>query len=557
MMMTYSAKSKSMLLGGVAFLALAASANAQSINTIPQWDGVQFISSWGVPNTATYGQTITPTVGQTRLSSFTFQLNQTSGTAPQYQAFVFQWDATNQRIIGPALFGSSVFTAPGSGFSPVTINTGNVVLTPGQQYVLFLTTSTIGGQPNSSYRYGSVANTAYGGGQFVFQNNGSNFNNLSTVGWSTIGQDLAFQAIMSATNVGENHAQAQSGAFQLGNSYLSLLTDPMATNKVSTATGPLGYAAEKKLSPAVRAANAAFKALPPPVPVFVPQWEVWGAAFGGINNTKGDAAAATSDLYTRVGGVAAGADYRFAPDSLIGFSLAGGNINWTVNSATVAGGGSSDTFMAGIYGKYGFGAGYLSGAATYTNYWMKTDRMSFPGAGDLFRANFDAESWGGRLEGGYRAGQYWAINWTPYAAIQGQSFRTPNYVETVEVGAAANALTVSGRTATAFRGEVGLRSDKIFAVDNGGQLNLFGKFAYAHDEISNPQANVAFAAIGGIGGAAPFTVFGTRPSRDLALTTAGAEWRLTNGVSFLVKFDGEFGDRSETYSGTGRIRYTW
>ena len=51
--------------------------------------------------------------------------------------------------------------------------------------------------------------------------------------------------------------------------------------------------------------------------------------------------------------------------------------------------------MAGIYGKYGFGAGYLSGAATYTNYWMKTDRASFPGAGDLFRANFEAESWGG------------------------------------------------------------------------------------------------------------------------------------------------------------------
>jgi hypothetical protein len=89
------------------------------------------------------------------------------------------------------------------------------------------------------------------------------------------------------------------------------------------------------------------------------------------------------------------------------------------------------------------------------------------------------------------------------------------------------------------------------------QLNLFGKFAYAHDEISNSQANIAFATIGGIGGAAPFTVFGARPSRDLALTTAGAEWRLANGVSFLVKFDGKFGDRSETYSGTGRIRYSW
>ena len=132
-----------MLLGGVAFLALSASASAQGvIDTIPLWDGTQSIQSWGVTNTATYGQTITPTAGQTRLSSFTFQLGQTSGTAPQYQAFVFQWDATNQRITGSALFSSSVFTAPsGAAFTPVTINTGSVVLTPGQQYVLFLSTS--------------------------------------------------------------------------------------------------------------------------------------------------------------------------------------------------------------------------------------------------------------------------------------------------------------------------------------------------------------------------------------------------------------------------------
>ena len=54
-----SAKNKSILLGGVAFLALSASANAQGIiNTIPLWDGTQSIQSWGVTNTATYGQTI-------------------------------------------------------------------------------------------------------------------------------------------------------------------------------------------------------------------------------------------------------------------------------------------------------------------------------------------------------------------------------------------------------------------------------------------------------------------------------------------------------------------
>src|SRR6266850_1431238 len=116
-----------------------------------------------------------------------------------------------RRNVAAALFSSGVFTAPsGAAFSPVTINTGNVVLTPGQQYVLFLTTTNQQPQANSSYRYGSVANTAYNGGQFVFQNNGANFNQLSTNPWSFIAQDLTFQAIMSAADVGENHAQAQS-----------------------------------------------------------------------------------------------------------------------------------------------------------------------------------------------------------------------------------------------------------------------------------------------------------------------------------------------------------
>src|ERR1700754_361025 len=245
------------LLGGVALLALGVPASAQNIDTNPAWNGSQFISSWGVPNTATYGQTITPTSGQTRLSGFSFQLQQNSGaTAPQYQAFVYAWDATNQRITGSSLFTSAVFTAPtGAAFTPVSINTGTIVLTPGQQYVLFLTTSTRTGQSEAAYRWGSVSDTAYAGGRFVYQNNGTNFSQLSTASWSNIGIDLAFTALLSGGNTGESLTQAQQGAFQLGTQYLNLLTDPFSTNKVTT-TGPMGYAAEKKLPPAVAAANA-------------------------------------------------------------------------------------------------------------------------------------------------------------------------------------------------------------------------------------------------------------------------------------------------------------
>jgi len=123
------------------------------------------------------------------------------------------------------------------------------------------------------------------------------------------------------------------------------------------------------------------------------------------------------------------------------------------------------------------------------------------------------------------------------------------------VGSNEFALNFNGQTATAYRGEVGLRADKLTALANGNQLNLFGKLAYAHDEITDPALAANFTALGL--GAAPFTVYGARPSHELALTTAGAEWRLANGVALLVKFDGEFGDRSQTYSGTGRIRYTW
>jgi uncharacterized protein with beta-barrel porin domain len=100
---------------------------------------------------------------------------------------------------------------------------------------------------------------------------------------------------------------------------------------------------------------------------------------------------------------------------------------------------------------------------------------------------------------------------------------------------------------------LGGRADKTMAIDNGGQLSLFGKLAWAHDEISDPMLNVSFIGLP----VASFAVNGATPAHDLALVTGGAEWRLASGVSLLAKFDGEFANRSQTYSGTGRIRYAW
>ena len=42
-----------------------------------------------------------------------------------------------------------------------------------------------------------------------------------------------------------------------------------------------------------------------------------------------------------------------------------------------------------------------------------------------------------------------------------------------------------------------------------------------------------------------------------ALASVGAELHMTTHCSALAKFDGEFAGNSQTYAGTGTLRYTW
>lgn len=187
----------------LAMLAALPALADSTVSTMGAWNGTSFISSYGVPNTATYGQTITPNANQTTLKNFTFQLSQTAGTPPNYQAYVYAWDSVTNRITGSALYTSAVMTSPsGAAYQAVSINTGSTTLSPGQQYVLFLTTSGLGSQLDGVYRYGALSNnTTYAGGQFVFNNNGESFSQLSSTAWSSIAQDLAFTMTFGPHNI--------------------------------------------------------------------------------------------------------------------------------------------------------------------------------------------------------------------------------------------------------------------------------------------------------------------------------------------------------------------
>src|SRR5262245_51208800 len=92
---------------------------------------------------------------------------------------------------------------------------------------------------------------------------------------------------------------------------------------------------------------------------------------------------------------AAGFDYHLSRDSVVGVALAGGGTDWSL--AQGLGGGKSDAFQAGVYGATRWGPAYLAAALAFTNHWMSTDRFAF--AGDHLTANFNAQSFGGRVEG--------------------------------------------------------------------------------------------------------------------------------------------------------------
>jgi hypothetical protein len=604
------------LLAGVSLSAVAAPAQAQNINTISQWDGSSFVHDWGVPNTATYGQTITPTATQTRLSSFTFELGfQQSGTPVLYQAFVYQWNPVNNRITGPALFSSSPLTSPTTAvgaFQAVTINTGNVQLTAGQQYVLFFTTSSQVNAANSIYRYGAVAATAYAGGNWVFSNNGTNFASLSTTAWSvnTI-SDLAFIAtfgalpgsgsppglpligvngpinpsnVASAVNAfinaggtlppqflpllslsqtdllnalntltGEAVTGAQQPAFQLMNEFLGIMLDPFVDGRAGVggiSGGVSRFAPDREPLPEDIALayskvlrTPVYKALP-----FEQRWSVWGAGYGGANRTSGDPLVVGShDLSAHTAGGAAGLDYRLAPGTIVGFALAGGGTGWSLTQNL--GSGRGDAFQAGIYAKTYSGPFYLAGALAYTQHWMSTDRIAF--AGDRLQAQFNAESFGGRAEAGYRIANPIAAV-TPYAAVQAQSFHTPTYNET-DVTGGGFGLTYNAHNARDTRTELGARFDRPILLNWNAVLALRARVAWAHDWITDPNLIPTFEALPG----ASFLVQGATPAKNSALTSAGAELRLVNGISVLAKFDGQFATHSQTYGGSGAVRYVW
>jgi uncharacterized protein with beta-barrel porin domain len=369
---------------------------------------------------------------------------------------------------------------------------------------------------------------------------------------------LVFSALTQAglTQIsGETATGSQQTTFNAMNQFMGAMTDPFIAGRgdpVSAGGSTTGYADEQALAYAAKrkpndALAAIYTKAPPPVP-FTQRWSVWAAGFGGSQTTDGNAVAGSNNTRSSIYGAAVGADYRFSPDTIAGFALAGGGTNFSVNGF---GSGRSDLFQAGAFIRHNIGAAYLSGALAYGWQDVTTDRTVTIAGIDRLRAEFNANAWSGRVEGGYRFVAQ-GFGWTPYAAGQFTTFELPNYAESVVSGANTFALAYAGKSVTNTRSELGLRTDKSFAVQDG-VFTLRGRAAWAHDFDQNRAVGATFQTLPG----ASFVVNGAAMASDSALATASAEMRWINGWSATATFEGEFSNVTRSYAGKGVVRYVW
>ena len=362
---------------------------------------------------------------------------------------------------------------------------------------------------------------------------------------------------------GETATGTQQTTSNAMTQFMGLMTDPMINGRgdgLTAGTGATAFAEEIDAANAYAARGptrsqserdayaAIYRKAQRKVTPIIPRWSVWAAGFGGSQTTDGNTTVGSNSTTSRLGGVAVGADYRFSPNTVAGFALAGGGTSFSVNGF---GTGRSDLFQTGAFVRHTVGPAYFTAALAYGWQDITTDRTVTIAGIDQLRARFNANAFSGRIEDGYRFATPW-MGVTPYAAAQFTTFDLPAYTEQAIVGANTFALAYGAKSVTDTRSEIGVRADKSWAMPDS-IFALRGRFAWAHDYNDGRSIGATFQTLPG----ASFVVNGAAQSADKALTTASAEVKWRNGVSLAATFEGEFSSNSSSYAGKGVARYQW
>lgn len=531
--------------------------------------GGTLAGSGAVASTQIAGGTLAPGSAASTFGPLTVQGNLTFTAASTYMIQADPANAARTNVTGTATLGNATVSAL---FAPGTyVNRQYTILNATGGRIGTFNPTVVSSNSNLQGTLTYDPNNVFLNIKLVFvapaglSTNQQNVANTLTNYFNTTGSIPANFALLNAAGLTVASGELGTGVIQSSikadDLFLNLLLDPTIAGRAG-GFAPAGSAsrfaseddasayAEKRLAtPSERAAFAmATKA-----PLFSPQplnrWSVWGAGYGGSANVSGNATVGSQDTTARVWGVVGGADYKISPDSLIGFAVAGGGTNYSL--ANALGSGRADLFQAGVFGRHNFGPAYVSAALAYGWHDVTTNRTVALAGFDQLQGRFQAETFSARFEGGYRFATPF-VGITPYAAAQVISFRLPSYAEQAIVGTPQFALNYASQTTTATRTELGLRTDKSWAMQDA-MLTLRGRAAWAHDYNPDRSVTALFQSLPGTS----FVVNGARGNPDAALLSAGAEVKWLNGFSLAGTFEGEFSGNTTSYAGKGVAKYSW
>jgi len=311
---------------------------------------------------------------------------------------------------------------------------------------------------------------------------------------------------------------------------------------------PLQYAPSKTSK---TADHPAFKAMAAP---YQPRWRAWFAGFDGTAKLSGEAGIGSAGLSHDTGGLAAGLDYRLAPDILLGVGIGGSSSNFSVSDRMTSG--HLEAAHLGGYGVKTWNWLYAAGALSFSTFRNSTTRtIAGVGPTETATGSFGSNMLSGRVEVGAKQ-VFGSFAVTPFAALQFAQLWQNGFIEASPVPAGAAGplgLTYGSTSVTSLPSFLGAQIETRIALANGMWLSPYGRLSWVHEFNPNRAINATFLALPGVG----FTVDGPRAARDAARIDAGAKLAFAPNAWLFASFDGEFSDRSQSYAGRGGVRVAW
>jgi hypothetical protein len=172
-----------------------------AIDTTSSWAFTPFLSQIGEEG-STFGQTFTVPSGAGRLNEVSLWLRDAGFSPVKYGVYLSAWNGS--RAVGPLLYQSGMQTLSQEVqlLTPqnIVLQPGGIAVTPGSQYILFVTSSEFVDGDFDRGSVGVINNDVYAGGGVYYQPNGYSLAQLTAADWQGdySSLDLPFRVIFSA-----------------------------------------------------------------------------------------------------------------------------------------------------------------------------------------------------------------------------------------------------------------------------------------------------------------------------------------------------------------------